>query len=1020
VAKSKKPRKPKLLKKWDNCYTAPWLDPGTVYRRCFYCGAEVDQAKGQPGCDREVVCSICRGDQAVDLTPGTCQRCPLCAQPELMTNRMPGYGATKPRILIVGEAPGRTEDKSGMPFVGKAGELLRGYLQEVGIPDEAIAFTNVVRCCPIEGKGIRSPEKFEIMACRYHIQKEIVQYDPEIVLVLGNSATQSLLGKKNITQIRGKLHTLDIAHFGKEWFSGSYRCLPVIHPSAVLRGNTKYGALIVQDLRYAWDMINGTLATVARTDLEDIEAIEEQVDRWIAEYQAGKWDYLSVDTEASSEGENGGLEIFHSTFRMLCVTIAPGWWEHAPPDEHAYFIPYRYKHGPFAGDLVAIAQIDAALNRLFRAVPVAGQNFQYDHTVFHSHTATRIPGKNVVWDTMLAAWSISNDTEQHDLDYLATNYGGWSHPKQEMYEAQMKLRKDQDPFEDVPPEVFKNYACGDVVAVSKIIPVQKRLMESVEIPPDSLVELHKMPGLYDPEIDKGLIWAYKNLSLKSHPFAVQMRINGVFVDRSILNEVREEQRQQVEDFIQWFVDAGYEQALTEMCDYKLVLNGWQSMNLMLHGVMGLPYIPGHYKEATDKILTSRGYTVQGETNKDTIELHIEYLAKCQKRDPANNAYYEQSIAALHKLLDYRTLNKHYTSYVLPLERLIGWDGCTHSCYNIRCTGTGRWSATDPAIQTVPREGIIKKVYISRFVDGLLCMGDYSQMELREGARKSGEERWLIHFRNHADIHTMNAAMYFAKLAEEVTKEERSSGKATTFGVMYGMKPATIAATYHIPLAHAEMIYEAIIAQCTNYKKYMDNCEDFVKTHKCIWTSLGHRRLLPDIDDDNRFFSSGAVRAAINTPIQGDSSDLATLALQQIHEEIEERRMWSRLWEFIHDSIGADTPIFELYDYMALQQWAMVENLPQCLPILNVPLEVEFDVGLNWYETIGAVLLPDRQVKLKAKGEKIDVMKQILRHIKQHDSGVEMVYSELEEEKAESVLTFPEVAPGREPVWREVV
>ncbi|MCZ6582356.1 MAG: uracil-DNA glycosylase [Thaumarchaeota archaeon] len=129
----------------------------------------------------------------------SCKKCSLC---ESRTHAVPGKGNSKAEIVFVGEAPGRSEDLKGEPFVGSAGKKLSDLLEHVGLSRDSVYITNVVKCRPPEN---RQPTKQEKKACSDYLNRELEIINPRIICVLGNTAYSSLLGGKNITKDHGKI-----------------------------------------------------------------------------------------------------------------------------------------------------------------------------------------------------------------------------------------------------------------------------------------------------------------------------------------------------------------------------------------------------------------------------------------------------------------------------------------------------------------------------------------------------------------------------------------------------------------------------------------------------------------------------------------------------------------------------------------------------------------------------------------------------------------------------------------------
>jgi uracil-DNA glycosylase len=151
-----------------------------------------------------------------------CTRCDLAIS---RTQVVPGAGSPSAELLIVGEAPGGSEDRKGVPFVGASGRLLDEMLELAGIRREQVFIANVVRCRPPEN---RNPRVGEIRACAGWLAEQIRLLEPRLVVVLGRFALQHFVPQGKITQLQGTLQEID--------YQGRRLGLfPLLHPAAVLR-----------------------------------------------------------------------------------------------------------------------------------------------------------------------------------------------------------------------------------------------------------------------------------------------------------------------------------------------------------------------------------------------------------------------------------------------------------------------------------------------------------------------------------------------------------------------------------------------------------------------------------------------------------------------------------------------------------------------------------------------------------------------------------------------------------------
>jgi uracil-DNA glycosylase len=170
-----------------------------------------------------------------------CNQCQRCGLGATRTHAVVGRGNPNAQIMVIGEGPGENEDKTGLPFVGRAGQLLEKILAAVRFDSEKdVYICNIVKCRPPNN---RVPTSEEIAACKPYLLEQIRLVDPKIILLTGATAVKGLIGdKRGITSIRGT------------WMDWEGRlCMPIFHPSYLLRnpsrqeGSPKW--LMWQDIR---------------------------------------------------------------------------------------------------------------------------------------------------------------------------------------------------------------------------------------------------------------------------------------------------------------------------------------------------------------------------------------------------------------------------------------------------------------------------------------------------------------------------------------------------------------------------------------------------------------------------------------------------------------------------------------------------------------------------------------------------------------------------------------------------
>jgi uracil-DNA glycosylase len=168
-------------------------------------------------------------DDSLEKIAADVRGCPLCKLSRSRKNAVPGEGQLSAKIMFIGEAPGRSEDEEGRPFVGAAGRILDGLLKKAGIQRSQVFITNIVKCRPPNN---RVPKEDELTACRPYLDRQIALIKPKVICILGRTAYSSLLGGSSITANRGKI----VERGGQKYFL-------TFHPAAVIYNKDLRSAL---------------------------------------------------------------------------------------------------------------------------------------------------------------------------------------------------------------------------------------------------------------------------------------------------------------------------------------------------------------------------------------------------------------------------------------------------------------------------------------------------------------------------------------------------------------------------------------------------------------------------------------------------------------------------------------------------------------------------------------------------------------------------------------------------------
>ena len=325
----------------------------------------------------------------------------------------------------------------------------------------------------------------------------------------------------------------------------------------------------------------------------------------------------------------------------------------------------------------------------------------------------------------------------------------------------------------------------------------------------------------------------------------------------------------------------------------------------------------------------------GKKNKTGYKTDIKVLEKLVDKHPI-----------VEKILEYRNISKLKSTYLEGLSTYILSDGKIHTIYKQTLTRTGRLSSTDPNLQNIPvREEMgrkIRKAFLP--VNDLLLSADYSQVELRVMASLSNCKSLIEAFNNDEDIHTHVASEVFNVSEDAVTKQMRRCAKAVIFGIIYGISGFGLGENLHISKKEADEYIEKFHKLYPEVKEYTDKQISFAKEHGYVTTLFGRNRVIDEINNPNYLIRQMGERMAMNTPIQGTSADIMKLAMINVYNRFNKEGITSKMLLQVHDEIIVDCKNSELVQVKKIVKEEM-ENVYK----LNVPLKIEIDTGVNWYE-----------------------------------------------------------------------
>jgi DNA polymerase I len=365
------------------------------------------------------------------------------------------------------------------------------------------------------------------------------------------------------------------------------------------------------------------------------------------------------------------------------------------------------------------------------------------------------------------------------------------------------------------------------------------------------------------------------------------------------------------------------------------------------------------KEIEQQIYQYAGFSFNIGSPKQLGEILFEKLKIIDNAKLTKTKQYQTGEEILQKLvhkhpiisliLEWRSLSKLKSTYIDALPLLINpKTGKIHTTFQQTITSTGRLSSVNPNLQNIPirteRGKEIRKAFISSSSQHTLVSADYSQIELRVVASASEDQNMIQAFDNHEDIHTATASQVYHIPADQVTSEQRRYAKTVNFGILYGISAFGLSERLHIPQVDARNLIIDYNRSFPSIESYMNGVIEFARKSGYVETLLGRRRYIRDISSSNGLLRKAAERNAINAPIQGTAADIIKVAMINIYRELNDRKLNTKMVLQVHDELIFDVPNEELTLIME-----MVPKLMNQAISLKVPLEVEINSGTSWFD-----------------------------------------------------------------------
>ena len=564
-----------------------------------------------------------------------------------------------------------------------------------------------------------------------------------------------------------------------------------------------------------------------------------------------------------------------------------------------------------------------------------GQNIKYDWLVLRCHGVNL---RGVTSDTMLMSFLLKPNMRRHNLDDMAFDYIDHNTIK---YSDLVGTGKEQKILLSVPLQRVAEYACEDTEVTLRLHYLLK-----------AHIEKENLSTIYQ-TIDLPLI--YVIMIIEKH---------GVVLDTDYLQKLCEKYKQKIDQI---------KEKIFEITGETFNIRSTQALSRILFEKLGI--------------------VSEQKTEKGKLSTNHKVLERLKHEHPV-----------IPYLLEFRLLSKLLSTYIVPLpQAILESTNRVHTSFSQVIAATARLSSMEPNLQNIPIKGeegrAIRQAFIAEEGCELLSL-DYSQIELRILAHYSEDENLLRAYSNGEDIHdqatyllfnqyfdgdkkTWNLPIHFSQYQKNENNSQsqvstqtsdenqevklmmskfdskrldlmkttdefhdfRSRAKILNFSIIYGVTDWGLSQQLNIPRSEAKRLIEAYFINYPNIKKYMNHIIQQSREKGYVENLLGRKRMIHDLDHQNRFKREAAERLAMNTPIQSTAADIIKIAMIDIQKKIEIKGLKTKMILQIHDELLFEVPVHEKQEIFEIAQHTM-ENAVQ----LKVPLKVSGGFGKNWNET----------------------------------------------------------------------
>ena len=929
------------------------------------------------------------------LTPigKRCKGCPL--EPKGLNQVPTEIHGEKTRILLIAEAPGVTENKTGRPVTGKTGQIERRVVKQLNNGTEkGIAYANIVRCRPTKREKDkktkqviikdRPPTEEEIRCCKKFLLKDIERIDPEYIVLVGSIAAHTLACKPGSKEVVGSdLQIGQLRGLDYEVHTPSGKVYPAtvtFHFSNVSR-NPSRGGVFKEDIQKAFIRTDPKAKDYSKRGKKTIILdTVPKVKKFLNKLQNG----LTKKHVVALDYETAGLERIDPTILTIGFAYGPN---------KSYVIPYEHKDTPFTGK--EIRKIRKLLQKFFRG-PVS-----FGALIAHNLKFEAAITKEVFGVSLLGIPTECTLLRSHSIN-----------------ENRVVLGKEPFSLKTLDKEWLSFYHYGDP-DIAPIVELRD-LGKLSEAPLYDLCQYNGMDCYVEWRLYyyqnyrarkenyvKTLKRLHRVLKGPASVFAAQLERNGIRVNKSQIRFLRSD-KSPILTRISEIEEELYTLPSCKKANELLLEE--ESRVKGMRPIFQAPWLFKLSKPRAKEILYL-----------DVLDLKpVSHTAKGKPQ--INKGFYEEhvGIPEVDLMAEWSGLDQIRGTYVEGLYKRLQSDpdmrdGRVRGNLILGTTKTGRTSFQNPNMQNIPKGKTehakgIKRLYVAAPGRLLICM-DYSQAEVRWMAQiandsglinafaqvqeivdeflKNPTKENAIRLATEGDFHKRTASQAFQIPLIDVGKNERNAAKSIMFGNIYGRGDQALATALGKTIDEAREFKKKFFGQFPEASEWLKRIEIQGYKNGYVESPIGQRRhlitsflldsgfekrvaaaekdrlrveklrakgqkayrktYLNDSDRDWLGFRGYERRISRNSPIQSEASDMNLLACVGISRYIEKHKKDWWLCNVVHDSIIADIPFEEAEEYAEVAQNIMEDgNLFKPFGFTpDVKFVSDVSVGVNW-------------------------------------------------------------------------